>query len=272
MPRSPILGGPSKAGQKMDPGTSLVVQRLRLHPPNAGGVGSIPVQKTRSYMPQLRVCMSQLKTPHAATKTQSSQIKIKIKKIRGTCTKSRRQVKRWSSPSGLWCLIWLWTVALLTPANSHSPLPLCSSSQQQVLLTTSNASSPEKRDRRDGSLTVIAFRDSSVWVTHWVFSASQSSLQAWTCPPMIPLPEPHFPMSSHNWVTCNFYHGFPGDSDSKESACKRRLGFDPWVRKITWRREWVPTPVFLPGEFHEQRILEGYSPWHCKEGLTQFLS
>ena len=38
-------------------GTSLVVQWLRLHAPNAGGLGSIPGQGTRSRMPQLRVCM-----------------------------------------------------------------------------------------------------------------------------------------------------------------------------------------------------------------------
>ena len=37
------------------------------------------------------------------------------------------------------------------------------------------------------------------------------------------------------------------------------------VRKILWRREWLPTPVFLPGEFHGQRSLAGYSPWGCKE-------
>ena len=37
------------------------------------------------------------------------------------------------------------------------------------------------------------------------------------------------------------------------------------VRKIPWRREWQPTPVFLPGEFHRQRRLEGYSSWGCKE-------
>ena len=30
----------------------------------------------------------------------------------------------------------------------------------------------------------------------------------------------------------------------------RRLGFDPWVRKIVWRRKWQPTPVSLPGKFH----------------------
>ena len=34
---------------------------------------------------------------------------------------------------------------------------------------------------------------------------------------------------------------------------------------MPWRREWPPTPVFLPGESHEQRRLAGYSPWSCKE-------
>ena len=41
----------------------------------------------------------------------------------------------------------------------------------------------------------------------------------------------------------------------------RRPGFDPWVRKIPWMRAWQPAPVFLPGEFHGQRSLVGYSPW-----------
>ena len=45
--------------------------------------------------------------------------------------------------------------------------------------------------------------------------------------------------------------------------CKRP-GFDLWVRKIPWKWEWLPTLV-LPGEFHEQRSLVGYSPWACKE-------
>jgi len=48
---------------------------------------------------------------------------------------------------------------------------------------------------------------------------------------------------------------FPGGSDSKES---RRPGFDPWVRKIPWRREQLPTLVFLPGESHGQRSLASY--------------
>ena len=36
----------------------------------------------------------------------------------------------------------------------------------------------------------------------------------------------------------------------------RRSRFDPWVRKIPWRRKWLPTPVFLLGKSHGQRSLE----------------
>ena len=47
-------------------------------------------------------------------------------------------------------------------------------------------------------------------------------------------------------------------------AC-RRPEFDPWVRKIPWRKKWQFTPVFLPGEFHGQRSLVGYNPLGGKE-------
>ena len=63
-----------------------------------------------------------------------------------------------------------------------------------------------------------------------------------------------------------------GVSAGKESACqcrrRRRRGFDPWVRNIPLRRKWQPTPVFLPGEPHEQRSLVGYHPWGHKESDT----
>ena len=42
-------------------------------------------------------------------------------------------------------------------------------------------------------------------------------------------------------------------------------GSDPWVGKIPWRREWWPTPVFLPGECLGQNSLASYSPWGHKE-------
>ena len=56
----------------------------------------------------------------------------------------------------------------------------------------------------------------------------------------------------------------------KESACQcRRCGFNPWVRKIVWRREWQPILVFLPGKSHRQRSLAGYSSGGRKElGMT----
>ena len=47
-----------------------------------------------------------------------------------------------------------------------------------------------------------------------------------------------------------------------------RARFNCRVRKISWRREWLPTPVLLPGEFHGQRRLAGYCPWSHKESDT----
>ena len=46
---------------------------------------------------------------------------------------------------------------------------------------------------------------------------------------------------------------------------ERDVGFDPYVRKIPWRRARRPTPVFLPGESNGQRSLVGYSPQGDKE-------
>ena len=51
----------------------------------------------------------------------------------------------------------------------------------------------------------------------------------------------------------------------KNLPAMRETRVNPWARKIPWRREWVPTPVFLLGEFHELRSLVGYNPWGHKE-------
>ena len=45
-------------------------------------------------------------------------------------------------------------------------------------------------------------------------------------------------------------------------------GFNPWVGKVPWRREWQPTPVCLPGESHRQRSLAGYSPQGHQESCA----
>ena len=46
----------------------------------------------------------------------------------------------------------------------------------------------------------------------------------------------------------------------------QKTWFSLWVGTIPWRREWLPIPVFLPGEFHGQRSLVGYSPWGHRVG------
>ena len=70
--------------------------------------------------------------------------------------------------------------------------------------------------------------------------------------------------------------GFPGDTSNKEPTfqCRsKRQGFEPWVRKTPWRRKWQLTPVFLPGESHEQRNFASYSPWGFKESdMTELTS
>ena len=67
------------------------------------------------------------------------------------------------------------------------------------------------------------------------------------------------------------FEGFPGGTMAKNlpaNAGSKRCRFNPWVRKILWSRKWQPTPIFLPGKFHEQRSLAGYSPWVRKESDT----
>ena len=61
--------------------------------------------------------------------------------------------------------------------------------------------------------------------------------------------------------------GFSGGSDSEGSACNVGDLDSIWVGKM-WKREWLPTPVFLPGHFHEPRSLAGCSPWGHKESDT----
>ena len=65
---------------------------------------------------------------------------------------------------------------------------------------------------------------------------------------------------------------FSGCASKKEFTSQsrrlKRQSFDPWTGKIPWRRQWQPTPVFLPGESHGQRSLVGCSPRSYKESDT----
>jgi len=88
----------------------------------------------------------------------------------------------------------------------------------------------------------------------------------------------HIQLIAKSWMdnwTDNYWSSWASRWLScKDCACQcRRHGFDPWVRKIPWRRKWQPTSVFLPGKSHGQRSLVGYSPWVPKESaLTELMS
>ena len=75
-----------------------------------------------------------------------------------------------------------------------------------------------------------------------------------------------------NKIIYTIFSAFPGSATGKEPTCQcrghKRCRFDPWVRKIPWRRAWQPIPVFLPGEFHGQRSLMGYCPQGHKDSDT----
>ena len=71
-----------------------------------------------------------------------------------------------------------------------------------------------------------------------------------------------------NWTELMADIGLRGGAGVKEPACQcrrcKRHRFDPWVRKILWKRAWQSTPIFLLGKSHRQRSLAGYSPWDCR--------
>ena len=72
---------------------------------------------------------------------------------------------------------------------------------------------------------------------------------------------------------CRWMHwhaGLPWRLSSKtiRLQCRRgrRHGFDPWVKKIPWRRKWQPAPVFLPEKIRwKEETGRLYSPWCCEE-------
>ena len=62
----------------------------------------------------------------------------------------------------------------------------------------------------------------------------------------------------------NYLSGKAPTCNAEDHLQHRRLKFDPWVWKFPWRREGLPTPVFLPGEVHEQRSL-----WATVHGIAR---
>ena len=71
-----------------------------------------------------------------------------------------------------------------------------------------------------------------------------------------------------HFLPLEWYHpniwGFSGNSESRVCLQCGRPRFNPWFRKILWRRKWQPTPVLLPGKSHGWRNLAGYISWVAK--------
>ena len=78
------------------------------------------------------------------------------------------------------------------------------------------------------------------------------------------------PTALSNLAPSKSFRGFQDGTSGKEPTCQwwrhKRCGFEPWVRKIPWRRKRQPTPVFLSGESHGQNSLVGYSLWDRRVG------
>ena len=112
------------------------------------------------------------------------------------------------------------------------------------------------------------------WATVQGVAKSRTWLSNWTTK-TIPLMQPSLASSSLlslnfltrwllSWYTVYlsvYGHLLPWE-------CMVPCKFNPWVRKIPWRRKWQPTPVFLPGDSHGWRSLVGYSPGGRKESDT----
>ena len=67
----------------------------------------------------------------------------------------------------------------------------------------------------------------------------------------------------HIWVSSNDV-----DENLESEWNKLEKNTDHTLTHTSWRRQWHPTPVLLPGKSHGQRSLVGYSPWGCQESDT----
>ena len=89
-----------------------------------------------------------------------------------------------------------------------------------------------------------------------------------TAEPMLQSPE-----TATVEALCHSYWDLPVAQPVKNLPAMQESRLDPWVWKIPWRRKLQPTPVFLPGKFHEQKNLVGHSPWGLREsGTTEQLA
>ena len=175
--------------------------------------------------------------------------------------------------SDFFCNPWTWSliscfsinqVSILTPSHTRSVkmnIPcICSHWGLWVCQTESSqfwmAGHGEVGRGEEGTMRQISKGNQKSWRKCELKSSDKVGLAAHRTP---------MPQALLLWD-----HGCPGGASGKESPCQcrecKRHGFDSWVGKIPWRRKWQPTPVFLPGESHEQRNPGDCSLWACRVG------
>ena len=95
-------------------------------------------------------------------------------------------------------------------------------------------------------------REETSWLQAWVWESAWMGSKSWFpyCPhELLPGSEAHFRKGRRIICSC-IHRRLPRQSSGKESACQcrrhKRHGFEPWVRKIPWKKAWQPTPWKIP--------------------------
>ena len=116
---------------------------------------------------------------------------------------------------------------------------------------------PTSQCRRHHYCSVQLLSHIQLFVTPWTV-AHQASLSITNSRSLLKLMSIKSVMPSNHLIPCHPHLLLPSIFPSIRRY--KRSIFNPWGRKSPWRRKWQPTPVFLPGIFHGQRILVGYVP------------
>ena len=146
----------------------------------------------------------------------------------------------------LWHSAFKWVYLSFSPLLLASLLftAICKASPDSVIITSLLLENPKCRDNfTNASFCPLC----PAWALACGLSNCPASEWMMSGQPVIP------PLQSSLW---SLYH----PEERGNIYPSGPPGFDPWVGKIPWRRERLPTPVFWPREFHGL-----YSPWGCKE-------
>ena len=155
-----------------------------------------------------------------------------------------------------------------TRRANHGHLPAVPGSHQALVCRSSWAVSPQPPDhrpcRKQARMLLLLAGPMGPCPLHVTFSPS-----VWLQACGSYLPEPHLALTKQQFLAATL----PSLASQvpqmvKRVPAMRETQVRSLVGKIPWRRKWQPTPVPLPGKFHGQRGLVGYSSWGSKESDT----